>query len=269
MFTKEIFIKRKIKIFAWKIFNKLENNNNTDFQRNGEKTFIENLFRYWKNCNNRRRVIFDVGANVGKYSEMLINYAQKFRLDFELHIFEPTKYCYSTLLKKFSNLDNVIINNFGVSNIEHETKIYYDEEGSGLASIYKRELDNLVLDKRETIKLIRLEDYIAQKQISHIDFLKLDIEGHELFALEGLGEYLNSDFIDFIQFEYGGCNVDSRTYLRDFYDILGKKGFVIAKIMPNGLELKKYSPIMENFQYSNYIAISEKVFESFKYDNIF
>jgi hypothetical protein len=77
----------------------------------------------------------------------------------------------------------------------------------------------------------------------------------------GFGEYLNGDFIDFIQFEYGGANLDSKTSLLDIYSCLEDRGFIIAKIYPQGLEIRDYKPFMENYCYSNFVAISKKILE--------
>ena len=104
---------------------------------------------------------------------------------------------------------------------------------------------------------MRLDDYIRKKGIEHIHFMKVDIEGHELAAFEGLGTYLRNDFIDFIQFEYGGANLDSHATLRDLYNQLSAHGFVMAKVMRRGLEVRIYKPFMENYQYANYVAFSK------------
>jgi len=72
----------------------------------------------------------------------------------------------------------------------------------------------------EKIEIIRAEDYLVKKVIQHIDFIKIDIEGRELRILKGFGSYFNGEFINFIQFEYGGTNIDSKTSLLDFYSLL-------------------------------------------------
>mgnify|MGYP001033775215 FL=1 len=151
--------------------------------------------------------------------------------------------------------------NFGVSNKDGSATIFYDKEKSGLASLYQRNLDsyNMQMDQSETIKLIRIDNYIEEKQIKHIDFIKIDIEGHELKAFEGFGKYISGDFIDYIQFEYGGANLDSHTSLMEIYKFIEDKGFKIAKVMPDGLEMRKYSPFMDNFNYANYVAVFNKV----------
>lgn len=205
--------------------------------------------------------MFDIGANVGEYSFMLLENSQRHGVDLELHLFEPTKSCFGVISKKFGSKNNVTLNNFGVSDCNATAKIFYDKEQSGLASLYQRNLDSygLQLNQSEEITLIRIDEYIEQKKIKHIDFIKMDIEGHELKAFHGFGKYLNSDFIDYIQFEYGGANLDSHTSLLEIYEVLEKNNFVIAKIMPNGLEIRDYKPFMDNFQYSNYVAISKRL----------
>jgi len=185
---------------------------------------------------------------------------KEYKIDFTIHIFEPTKSCFSILDKKFGTNKSIIVNNFGLSNVNIKTSIYYDKENSGLASLYKRNLKsyNIQLNQSEMIVLKRLEDYINERKIPRIDFLKIDIEGHELFAFKGFGKYLSSKFITIIQFEYGGANLDSHTCLMEIYELLEKRGFEIFKIMPKYIEKRKYYPYMDNFFYSNYVAISKE-----------
>ena len=260
MYTQQSIIKRKIRGLALKVFNKIENNGNCHFDENGEKVFIENLFKTFK-ANGGGKVVFDIGANVGEYSSMLLDNSKRESVELELHLFEPTKSCFETISKKFENKHNIILNNFGVSDSNDTAKIFYDKEQSGLASLYQRNLDsyNLQLNQSEEILLKRMDEYIEENNIEHIDFIKIDIEGHELKAFDGFDSYLNSDFIDYIQFEYGGANLDSHSSLMEIYKFFEERGFGVAKIMPNALEVRQYSPFMDNFNYSNYVAVSNKV----------
>lgn len=262
MFKKLSLVERKLRGLSLRIFNYIENNGNPNFDKNGEKVFIENLITSFKNGGKKKKTVFDIGANIGEYSEMIKDKSK--RIDIDLHLFEPTKSCFTTISEKFKNDDNINLNNFGASNENGQATIYYDREQSGLASLYQRNLNayNLELNQSETIELKKLAEYIEEKKINHIDFIKIDIEGHELKAFEGFEKYLDSSFIDYIQFEYGGANLDSHTSLIDFYKLLESKNFKIAKIMPKGLEIRSYSPFMDNFNYANYVAISNKVIDS-------
>ena len=263
MFTKTSYIKRLLRRISLRVFNAVENNGNASFESNGEKLFIDSLISQFSENRDKQRVVFDIGANNGGYSQMIENRSSELDLNIILHLFEPTKSCFSTIFKRFND-NNIILNNFGASDIDSNSKIYYDKEESGLASLYQRNLDsyNLELNQSEEIQLRRLDNYIEEKSIKYIDFIKIDIEGHELKAFEGFGKYLNADFIDYIQFEYGGANLDSHTSLMEIYKFLGTRGFIIAKVMTTGLEVREYKPYMDNFAYSNYVAISKKVLKN-------
>lgn len=258
MFKKMSFVERKLRGLSLRVFNYIENNGNADFDKNGERIFIDNMMASFKNGGGKK-VMFDIGANIGEYSEMIKEKSKG--LDIDLYLFEPTKSCFETISQKFKNDNTITLNNFGASNEDGEATIFYDKEQSGLASLYQRNLDayNLELNQSENIRLRRLDKYIEENKIQHIDFIKIDIEGHELKAFEGFGKYLDASFVDYIQFEYGGANLDSHTSLMELYNFLEYRGFKVAKMMPNGLEVRKYNPFMDNFIYSNYVAVSNKV----------
>lgn len=207
-------LKRKLKSLCILAFNNLENNGNCDFASNGEKRFLNNFISTYKD-KDKDLVIFDVGANVELYTEEILIIGKQVGAYPLVHIFEPTSSCGEKLKQKLFDNQNVKLNQFGVSDCQGETNIFDDKKTSGLASLYKRNLQayDIELSMQETIKLCRLDDYIRANNISHIDLLKIDIEGHEVTALKGLGEFINSGFINFIQFEYGGANLDSRTSL--------------------------------------------------------
>lgn len=250
------FFKRKLKNALWRIFNYLENNGNADFYTNGENSFLKNFV---ESFSEKSLTVFDVGANRGEWTKMFLGRISP-SLNYDFHLFEPSLPCVNELKEKFSGNRRMNVVHAGISDVAEKRDIFYDEEKSGLASLYQRNLAHygLQLSRREQISLIRADDYIAQKGIPHIHFLKVDTEGHELSVFRGFGTYLSPDFIDVVQFEYGGANLDSRTSLLDLYELLQKKGFVLCKIMKNRIEERSYSPSMENFVYANYLALGKK-----------
>jgi len=102
--------------------------------------------------------------------------------------------------------------------------------------------------------VIRFEDYWKSELGSeNIDFVKLDIEGHELDALNGFGDALK--FIKVIQFEFGGCNIDTRTFWQDFWYFFTENNFVLYRITPFGItKIKKYRELDEFFSTTNFLA---------------
>jgi len=261
MYTKLSYFKRKLRGLSIKLFNYIENNGNCNFDSNGEKFFVNNLL---KDLSIKKSlVIFDIGANVGEYAHLIIQSSKNFNADVNLYLFEPAKSCFAKIAQDFSKDKNVHINNFGASDSNDTAKIYYNKESSGFSSLYKRNMSSygFELNQSEEVRLMRMDDYIVENKIEHIDFIKIDIEGHELKAFHGFGKYLASEFIDYIQFEYGGANLDSHTSLMEIYNFLEDRGFYVAKILNNGIEVREYKPYMDNFNYSNYVAISKKVFQ--------
>ena len=93
MFIKLSKIKRKFRKIALKLFHSIENNNNSDFETNGEKLFLNNLSSLLQKSN-EIKTIFDVGANIGDYSDNIKKIFESKKVAFKLHLFEPTKDCF-------------------------------------------------------------------------------------------------------------------------------------------------------------------------------
>jgi len=228
--------------------------NGSNFNKSGELYVLKLLN---KNCSDEKAItIFDVGGNVGNYSKIL---AEVFGSKATIHSFEPSKKTFEIFLETTKNIQNIIPNNFGLSDTENHQLLFTNKDGSGLASVYMRKLDHLgiSMDKSEEIKLSTIDNYCKANNINRINFLKLDIEGHELKALIGAKEMIDSKKVDCIQFEFGGCNIDSRTYFQDFYSLL-KDNYKIYRILKNGLyEIPAYSETLEIFTTINYLALKK------------
>jgi len=187
MITTQSILKRKLRSLALRIFLYSENNGNPNFQLNGEDLFIDNLMKYLhKSCSKEKVVLFDIGANVGNYTQLLLSKSSQVKVRVEVHVFEPTHSCFEELQTRFFGLNSVLLNNKAVSNGNGTTTIYYNKQKSALASLHRRNLNSysIALDQSELIETIRLDSYISENCINHIDFLKIDIEGHELIAFD-------------------------------------------------------------------------------------
>lgn len=204
---------------------------------------------------NNPTLAIDIGGNVGKYTKAL----QFQNPGLEIHIFEPSKTNLLKLNSSFGNDPNVRVNHCGISNTENDGILYSDKAGSGLGSLSKRRLDHFGIEfsVNEAIKLIRFEDYWRDKLNSRIiDLVKLDIEGHEMQALQSFGEALAVTKV--IQFEFGGCNIDTKTYFQDFWYFFKEHKFDLYRITPFGLQyLNKYTEMDECFRTTNYIAVNQ------------
>lgn len=222
--------------------------------------WVINYFINYLLPNNEPIVIFDVGANVGSYTLNVIS-SLKGRIDARIYCFEPSKYTFKILRDNLSNYKNVKLFNFGFSDKKESVTLYSNKEGSGLASVYNRRLDHfdINLNYKELIHLEPLYNFCKNKEIKHINFLKLDVEGHEYKVLKGVKDLISNNFIDFIQFEFGGANIDSRTYFQDFYYLLNPY-YKIYRILKDGLiAINTYKEACEIFITTNFLAISKKI----------
>ena len=225
--------------------------NGGDFKISGELNVLKYIQQKYKD--EKSLTIFDVGSNIGQYSKTVSDF---FNSKAIIHSFEPSKKAFELLLNTVSDRTNIIPNNIGLSDIEKDLILYTNVEASGLASVYQRKLEHyrIFMDKSEPIKLSTIDNYCQYNNIDKIHFLKLDIEGHELSALKGAKLMIDNKKIDFIQFEFGGCNIDSRTYFQDFYYLLKDK-YRIYRIVKDGLfEISDYNETSEIFTTINYLA---------------
>lgn len=209
--------------------------------------------------NKSRVIIFDVGANQGEYVDNILKVMDN---NTTIYAIEPLTAAYRILRKKFTKNKKIKIFNVGFSNKRGKSNIYFDEDTSVLASLYKREVKNMslpvILDKKETVTLSTIDFFCSRKNVSHIDLLKIDTEGHELKVLQGAKKLLQGNKISYIQFEFGGTMIDSGTFFRDIYLLLNPN-YAIYRILQDGLiEIEKYSEKQEIFIMANFLAINRK-----------
>lgn len=211
--------------------------------------YIESKF-----LSNKNVIIFDVGANIGNYSQKII---KEFKNNnFQLYSFEPSKETFFELKKRFKNIPNINLYNLGFGEENGTKTLYSNKKKSGLASMYDRRLLHfgIKMNLQESIKIFTIDDFCKKKRIRRIDFLKLDAEGHELSILNGAKKMIKNNTIRFIQFEFGGCNIDSRTYFQDFFYLLKEKYYIYRILKDDFYRIDSYREIYELFLTTNFLA---------------
>ena len=223
--------------------------NDNDIHSNGELRFMRQMLPH---C----QTVFDVGANVGKWAALALT----INPTLNLHCFEPSQTIYQRLIAN-AFPPNVICNDFGFGSAPGQKALYVFEEGSGLNSLYKRQglEDGWGLAPQqhtETVYLDTVDHYCQERKILEIDFLKVDVEGHELHVFKGASGMLTKGRIRIIQFEYGGCNIDARVLLKDLFEFFQPFGYAFYKIYPQELrQIERYDQRLENFQYQNWAVV--------------
>lgn len=197
-------------------------------------------------------IFFDVGANQGKY---LNEFLHKWQPSYAV-AFEPSKEAFSILENSFSAQGNVQLVNCALSDFTGESVLFANQSGSGLGSLSSRELQHLGIDfhHSESIQVMTAEEWIL-KMNKIPNFVKIDVEGHELSTMKGFGKFLME--INLLQFEFGGCNIDTRTYFKDFWNLLSPS-FNIYRITPHGSDLiSNYDENHESFLTTNFLAVNK------------
>jgi FkbM family methyltransferase len=223
---------------------------------NGELWLVDALFYRWAaegKSSVGSRIVFDVGANVGDFSAAVLDAADRWRVTIQVMAFEPSPSCQGALRKRFKTDPRIEVVPFAVADANTRSDFFSPVPGSGHASLVHRE--NTGVAKVESVEVIRLDDFLKTRGIARIDFLKLDVEGTELAALRGLGEWLRPERVAVIQFEYGGTTLDAGLRLRSFFELLESSGYTVAKLFPHGLNVRRYATWMDHFNYANFVAL--------------
>lgn len=205
--------------------------------------------------------VLDVGANIGQFLNMLSHELPAYTAD--IHAFEPVRHTFETLQSNEPENQNIILNNLALAENERSGEIYYDTEGSGLASLTKRDITHIGkdFDKSEKVRINTLDKYCSEHNIEKINLLKLDVEGHELDVLKGARNMLKKNRIHIITFEFGGCNIDTKTSFRDFFNFFNKVNSMnLFRITPCGyfFKIEGYSEFYEQYQTTNYLVINDR-----------
>lgn len=206
-------------------------------------------------------VIVDAGANVGSYTQALIKSGIPFK---KIVMIEPAPALNARLNDLANHYPEIAFEPIAVGAEPGSLDLYFDHEGSGLASLYQRDVSHVGVDMNQSVRVpVDTLDSIASKYAFEIiDYLKLDLEGHELEALKGAKKLLEEKRIRAITFEFGGCNIDSRTYVKDFWSLLVKKyGFAFYRLAPGRrlIKLERYSESLERFNWQNILACAPGV----------
>ncbi len=133
-------------------------------------------------------VVLDVGANAGYFTRIFSKMAANGRV----YSFEPGSYARSILNKVVTlrGLSNVTVLPFGLGDKPSSQELHLPLKDSGSLGYGLAHIgDDKQVDHRDTVSenidIRTLDSFIAEQNIDRVDFIKIDIEGWEMRALEG------------------------------------------------------------------------------------
>jgi len=216
-----------------------------DLESNGERWV---LLRVLSQATDRP-VVFDIGANVGDWSEMVTPQTPRVRL----LAFEPVPPVRERLERKLAG-SGAEIYPYAMSDGSGTVSINYTPDNPHLSSLVSMEGASTIPVTSVDVERRTGDDLCAELGIDHIRFLKIDTEGHDMSVLRGFAGMIEAGKVDVIQFEYNYMSIYSRVFLRDFYEMLAP-GMIIGRLLPNRVEFADYDFSADNFIQSNWIAV--------------
>ena len=143
-----------------------------------------------------RSVVFDVGGGIGTYALTAACRGVQ-----AVHVFEPTSEGHAAIVRNLAanNLarGNVVINRMAVSN-RRGTLVMERRESLFVGGV---SADDSRRARGETVATITLDEYCRERDIDHIDVLKVDVEGHETQVVDGASELISRRAIDVLILE--------------------------------------------------------------------
>ncbi len=214
--------------------------------------------------------VIDIGANFAYYTHRL----SKMAVYGHVYAFEPIPFTFKVAKKIAAgySLKNVNLYELGVGNENTQTVFEVPLQSFGAYSAGQAHLsgrNNELEGKNQhykfeshekiTCTIIRLDDF---KELRHpVDFIKIDIEGAELFALQGMKKLLQDDqpviLMEINPFFLEGFKIKES----DLTTFMNETGYACYMYHP---ELKKLKFHPSNFVESNYILLPKTKLEKYK-----
>lgn len=182
--------------------------------------------------------VVDIGAHIGYFTRLFSTLTGR---QGKVLAFEADPENFGLLEKNTGHLRNVERIQLAVSESRGVLRFYHYDDKSGAHST----LPNVPLTfaKREiTVEATDLDSYMAQKNIAHVDVIKMDIEGGESAALRGMTETLKKTKVLVTELAPAWVEAAGGTPVQ-FLQSIERAGFEIFAITEK--ELIKLSPVKD------------------------
>ena len=161
-----------------------------------------------KQSENKSKIFFDVGANIGQTIERFL----KIYNNPNIHSFEPTPELSDQLRIKYKDFKNIKINNCGLGNTNN--KLIFNSYKSPVLNSFipirkksKFEQSRMLVskssdkdfEKKIEVNVTTIDKYCEDNQISYIDLLKIETQGFEDKVLEGAQNLLKKNKVLIIE----------------------------------------------------------------------
>ena len=140
------------------------------------------MLRYVKKFLPESPVILEAGGNLGEDT----NRMKSIWPHATMHVFEPLPSSFEVMCKKTKHLSSVTCYPYALTSYSGKTNYYIDIPNNAASSIgYPVKWNEHEFNKTPIeVPCITIDEWSTQNDIFHIDFMWLDMETHELYALQ-------------------------------------------------------------------------------------
>ena len=131
--------------------------------------------------------IFDIGANIGWYS----NHLSKKIPTSTIYAFEPIPEIFAQIKRnmELNQAKNIILNNFAFSDSKQILTFFYSPSITGASSSVNITANSSMMELKCEANTI--DNFVKEKNILKLDFIKCDVEGAEFMVYKGGAETIN------------------------------------------------------------------------------
>ena len=196
------------------------------------------------------RYFVDVGANVGAWASMFAGYMTTPPAGI---LFEPnpTTAAHLRSVLRRKNLEGCQIVEAAVSDRDGLAQFYAEEACGETSSLYSSAVHTTA--SSVDVKVCRLDTELATRNVTQVDVLKIDAEGHDFFVMLGAISYIAAHRISVLQFEYNSPWKDAGATLTRAFDFLKSNGYKV-RLLGSSLYELDVRTTGEFFMYCNFVA---------------
>ena len=231
---------------------------NMNAETNGEFILLRNMLEA-ASREHRNFVYLDIGANIGENALYAARLGKKHNIDVQIFAFEPVPEAYHQLSENCEGYKIECIN-YAVGKSD-ETINFYVRKGNRLAGDNSAIQHYYLKDASKiSVSQTTIDNFVRLNNLERLSFVKLDIEGSELNALEGAKSSLARGMIDFIQIEYNETWIPANASIEKVLKLLEKVPYSIYRICNSELlGISSYHYTIEDFYFANLLIARDGI----------
>lgn len=205
-------------------------------------------------------VAFDVGANLGEWSEMAMAAAAARGVKLRAELFEPAPGAIKRLEQGTAARPCATLHRQAVSSAPGTATLHIVSETGGTNSLEPND------DPGVTSLAVPVTTIDAVREalgLETIHLIKIDAEGHDLEVLKGLSGALADRAIWAVQFEYSARWLGRDASLRQVFALIEGTGYLLGRIAPEGIELvPSWNGEIDRFFEKNYVLLRDDLVDA-------